>query len=130
MAQGVWRRRKYPTCHWHFVSWWQWSLGLTVDWLAPNLEVHLPFGFFRVGWEYVLNCVGGGRWEWIPEDAGEGGRSAEGERRERVIAVQHGPFTSAVEGHQGQRDSEMAAATSRDAVKTESAFGRGGLPPS
>lgn len=28
-----------------------WSLGLHVHWLSPNIEVHLPFCFFRFGWQ-------------------------------------------------------------------------------
>ena len=25
------------------------SLGLHVNWMIPNIEVHLPFGFIRIG---------------------------------------------------------------------------------
>lgn len=71
MAQRVWRRSNRPRCHWHFVSWWQWSLGITIDWVAPNLEVHLPFGFLAIGWEYVQNCVDDGRWVWQPDAIGD-----------------------------------------------------------
>ncbi len=58
--------RRRLICQWYFVSWWQWSLGLTVDWTAPNLEVHLPFGFLRLGRECPVNCATGGRWRWEP----------------------------------------------------------------
>jgi hypothetical protein len=33
-----------------FVGWDCISLGLHVSLLSPNLEVHVPFGFFRIGW--------------------------------------------------------------------------------
>jgi len=26
------------------------SLGLHFDWVMPNIEIHLPFGFIRIGW--------------------------------------------------------------------------------
>jgi hypothetical protein len=35
---------------WHFNGWNHLSLGLHVDPMLPNLEIHLPFGFARVGW--------------------------------------------------------------------------------
>ena len=34
-----------------FVSWDCISLGLHVCPTAPNIEIHLPFGFIRIGWE-------------------------------------------------------------------------------
>lgn len=27
------------------------SLGIHLDWTAPNMEIHFPFGFFRIGWQ-------------------------------------------------------------------------------
>lgn len=41
---------KHFTAHFHFVGWECISLGLSVDVKNPNLELHLPFGFFRLGW--------------------------------------------------------------------------------
>lgn len=35
--------------YWWFVGWWALSLGAHVSLKHRNLEVHLPFGFFRVG---------------------------------------------------------------------------------
>ena len=26
------------------------SLGFHFDWSKPNIEIHLPFGFIRIGW--------------------------------------------------------------------------------
>ncbi len=37
-------------CLFNFLGWWQWSLGLHVDLWHPHLDIHVPFGFFRVGW--------------------------------------------------------------------------------
>ena len=28
------------------------SLGISVNFERPNLEIHVPFGFFRIGWQY------------------------------------------------------------------------------
>lgn len=42
--------RKKVYC-WHFVDWYCISLGLTLDFHSPNIEIHLPFGFFRIGYE-------------------------------------------------------------------------------
>jgi len=34
----------------HFVSWADLSLGINISVDGPNIEIHVPFGFFRVGW--------------------------------------------------------------------------------
>ncbi len=34
-----------------FVSWSAFSLGIHIDAKCPNIELHIPFGFFKVGWE-------------------------------------------------------------------------------
>lgn len=37
-----------------FVGWWAISFGLHVDLKSPNIEIHVPFGFIRIGfcrWE-------------------------------------------------------------------------------
>lgn len=39
--------------YWFFVSWSAISFGVHVDFMCPNLEIHLPFGFFRIGWQGV-----------------------------------------------------------------------------
>lgn len=33
-----------------FNGWSNLSLGLSVSLYQPNIEVHVPFGFFRIGW--------------------------------------------------------------------------------
>lgn len=33
-----------------FVGWDCFSLGLHICLSEPNIEIHLPFGFIRVGW--------------------------------------------------------------------------------
>ena len=33
-----------------FVGWDCWSLGAHICFGAPNIEIHLPFGFIRIGW--------------------------------------------------------------------------------
>lgn len=36
-------------CYVWFTGWWDWSLGVHVCWTAPNVELHLPCCFVRVG---------------------------------------------------------------------------------
>jgi hypothetical protein len=36
-----------------FTGWGEFSLGFHVDVISPNVEVHVPFGFFKVGWQTV-----------------------------------------------------------------------------
>ena len=43
--------KRKPCFYWHFVSWYCFSLGITIDFESPNFEIHLPFGFFRVGFQ-------------------------------------------------------------------------------
>ena len=42
--------RREPCFYWHFVDWTCISLGFHIDFYQPNIEIHLPFGFFRIGW--------------------------------------------------------------------------------
>jgi hypothetical protein len=42
--------RRCFVCYFHFVGWDCISLGGHVCLGLPNVEVHLPFGFVRVGW--------------------------------------------------------------------------------
>jgi hypothetical protein len=44
-------KKRKPVAYWHFVSWYFFSIGITVDFESPNIEIHLPFGFFRVGFQ-------------------------------------------------------------------------------
>lgn len=41
--------RKF-VAYFYFVGWWAFSLGFHIDVASPNIEIHLPFGFIRVGW--------------------------------------------------------------------------------
>ena len=47
----LWKRKF--VAHWWFVGWEQISFGITIDFFSPNIELHLPFGFFRLGWQCV-----------------------------------------------------------------------------
>ncbi len=40
---------KKPCCYFYFVGWDCWSLGLHFCPTMPNLEIHVPFGFVRIG---------------------------------------------------------------------------------
>ncbi len=47
-AFGFFRKKGF-VCYYWFIGWWHWSLGINVYLPAPNLEIHLPFGFIRIG---------------------------------------------------------------------------------
>jgi len=40
--------------HVHFIGWSQFSLGVSVDLTMPNVELHLPFGFIKIGWRWIF----------------------------------------------------------------------------
>ena len=41
-------------CYFHFVGFNCLSLGIHFDIIIPNMEIHLPFGFIRIGWhDYI-----------------------------------------------------------------------------
>lgn len=46
-----WERRF--VAYFYFVGFDCISLGLHLCWSLPNIEVHVPFGFFRIGWVSV-----------------------------------------------------------------------------
>lgn len=37
--------------YFHFVGWDCFSLGFHVCFGSPNIEIHLPIGFIRIGWK-------------------------------------------------------------------------------
>lgn len=45
-------KRKLAFFFW-FVSWTDISLGISLDLRAPHVDLHIPFGFIRIGWEQV-----------------------------------------------------------------------------
>jgi len=67
--------RRFVAYFW-FIGWEHWSLGLHVhiDRSRPNLEIHLPGGFIRIGWvsqaAYVPRA-----WRWLSKPAGIRGPS-------------------------------------------------------
>jgi len=44
-------RNKRFACYFWFVGWDCISLGGHICLRNPNIEIHLPFGFVRIGWE-------------------------------------------------------------------------------
>lgn len=38
-------------CHLHWNGLAHWSLGVHVHLLSPNVELHFPGGFIRIGWQ-------------------------------------------------------------------------------
>ena len=54
-------------CYFWFVRWDCISLGLHVSLARPNIEIHLPFGFVRIGWVDTypdLICINQGEDNW------------------------------------------------------------------
>ncbi len=49
-------------CYFYFQRWSYINLGLHISLTDPNIEIHLPFGFFRLGW--VDNAGWGRGWIW------------------------------------------------------------------
>lgn len=45
--------RKQFVAFYHFNGWTNINLGLSLSVKMPNVEIHVPFGFFRIGWEWV-----------------------------------------------------------------------------
>ena len=33
------------------------NLGITIDYLSPNIEIHLPFCFIRFGWQGINTSI-------------------------------------------------------------------------
>ena len=45
--------RKVFNAYWIFAGWDSFQIGFHIHFSWPkNIEIHLPFGLFRVGWEY------------------------------------------------------------------------------
>jgi len=44
--------RRHFSAYFHFTGWSQISIGAHIDVSMPNVEIHLPFGFLRVGWVF------------------------------------------------------------------------------
>ena len=58
--------------YFHFTGWTDISLGISISFLLPNIEFHVPFGFFRIGWDGVK------LYEEEEYDEEKGGRSTFG----------------------------------------------------
>lgn len=46
--------KKRFCCYFYFVGWSNISLGFHISTAMPNIEIHLPFGFVRVGMCEIL----------------------------------------------------------------------------
>ncbi len=42
--------KRHFVAYFHHTGWENIQLGISVDVWSPNAEVHIPGGFFRVGW--------------------------------------------------------------------------------
>ncbi len=41
---------RHFVAYFHHVGWENIQLGISIDVWSPNIEVHVPWGFFRIGW--------------------------------------------------------------------------------
>ena len=48
MHNGV--KKRLPVAFFYFNGWDSIQLGISLCWSQPNIEIHVPFGFFRIGW--------------------------------------------------------------------------------
>lgn len=48
-------KRKSFVIYWHFVEWSCISIGINVDVRSPNIEIHLPFGFIKIGVQSIYH---------------------------------------------------------------------------
>jgi len=44
-------------CYFHHTGFNDISIGASVNFRKPNLEIHVPFGFFRIGWDCIIDVV-------------------------------------------------------------------------
>lgn len=55
--------------YFHYVGWSCWSFGFHVDVCQPNIEIHLPMGFVRLGWErlatYMFRADGSAKYRTV-----------------------------------------------------------------
>jgi hypothetical protein len=65
---------RFVACFW-FVSWTDISLGISFDLRTPRVEIHVPFGFFRIG--FIRTWFNDRRFGFIrfPDNAPEQGGS-------------------------------------------------------
>jgi len=49
--KGVVKGSRRFVCHFFHARWSLWSLGISIDVRSPNIEIHIPFGFFIFGWK-------------------------------------------------------------------------------
>lgn len=50
--------------YFYCIGWDHWSLGFHACLTAPNIEIHLPFGFFRLGRHTNSRPNPRRRWSW------------------------------------------------------------------
>ena len=48
-------------CYFHYTGWENIQLGISIDVSIPNLEIHLPAGFVRIGWTMTRKAAEGYR---------------------------------------------------------------------
>ena len=57
-------------CEFMFVGWSEISLGVNMSLTSPNIEFHVPFGFFSIGWYGIMitarvaNALNSGEFSW------------------------------------------------------------------
>ncbi len=39
--------------YFHYNGWWNINFGISLCLLGPHIEIHVPFGFARIGWAFT-----------------------------------------------------------------------------
>lgn len=47
------KTKRYFKAYYYVSGWYPINLGIHIDFKSPNIEIHIPFGFIRIGWEYT-----------------------------------------------------------------------------
>ena len=43
-------KERYFKAYFYTNGWYPINLGIHIDFQIPNIEIHVPFGFIRIGW--------------------------------------------------------------------------------
>ncbi|KKN06299.1 hypothetical protein LCGC14_1078530 [marine sediment metagenome] len=45
------RIKRYFKAYYYVSGWYPINFGLNIDFGSPNIDIHIPFGFIRIGWD-------------------------------------------------------------------------------
>jgi len=64
--------KRWFVAYFHITGFYPINLGINVDFQSPNIELHIPFGFMKIGWvgrspNYCKKKIKGQMEEWCKE---------------------------------------------------------------